>query len=99
MYNQRKSSDRSERSGRAEKFDKAERTGERERRQVKFQVPKGTVIDYKQVNFLQKYVTDRGKIISRRITGISSKEQRAITREVQKARFLGLISIGLRNRT
>lgn len=63
------------------------------RRLAKFSLPKGTTIDYKEVNLLQRYVTERGKILSRRVTGVSAKEQREIARAVRKARYLGLITI------
>lgn len=63
------------------------------RRTAKFHLAKGTKIDYKDMNLLQKYVSDRGKILSRRFTGVSAKEQRAIVREIKKARFLGLLHI------
>ncbi|MFH1360006.1 MAG: 30S ribosomal protein S18 [Candidatus Omnitrophota bacterium] len=58
----------------------------------KFKIAKDTKIDYKDFNLLRKYVTDRGKILSRRISGVTAKQQRAICRELKKSRFLGLIS-------
>ncbi|GEM_PF-73899 len=69
--------------------------GPRERRRpsAKFQLSKGTVIDYKDIALLQKYVSDRGKILSRRVTGISAKEQRAISHAIRRSRFLGLLPI------
>ena len=63
------------------------------KRLAKFSLPKGTKIDYKEVNLLQKYVTERGKILSRRVTGVSAKEQREIARAIRQARYLGLIYI------
>jgi len=50
-------------------------------------------VDYKDINLLQKYITDRGKILSRRVTGVSAKEQRDLVRAIKKARFLGLLTM------
>lgn len=48
-------------------------------------------IDYKDVRTLQRFITDRGKIIPRRITGNCAKHQRALTREIKRARVIGLL--------
>jgi small subunit ribosomal protein S18 len=48
-------------------------------------------IDYKDIRTLQRFVTDRGKIIPRRITGTCAKHQRAVTREIKRARAIALI--------
>lgn len=63
------------------------------RRPTKFHLPKGTKVDYKDMNLLQKYVSDRGKILSRRFTGVTAKEQRDLVRAINKARFLGLLTV------
>ena len=49
------------------------------------------IIDYKNVNLLKKYVSDNGKIISSKITSVSYNKQRKLTREIKKAKILGLI--------
>ena len=49
-------------------------------------------IDYKDVDLLRKFVTDRGKILPRRMTGACAKHQRHIANEVKKARFMALIA-------
>ena len=59
---------------------------------IKFNIPKGMAIDYKNLNLLQKFISDRGKILSRRFTGVSAKEQRDLVRAVKRARFLALLS-------
>lgn len=59
----------------------------------KYVIPADTKIDYKEVNLLQRYVSERGKILSRRVTGISAKAQRALTRAINQARYLGLITV------
>ena len=49
------------------------------------------VIDYKNISLLKKYVSDNGKIISSKITSVSYNKQRKLTREIKKAKILGLI--------
>ena len=49
------------------------------------------VIDYKNVSLLKKYVSDNGKIISTKITSVSYNKQRKLTKEIKKAKILGLI--------
>lgn len=49
------------------------------------------VIDYKDVATLRKFVSDRGKIRSRRITGVSVQEQRLIAKAVKNAREMALL--------
>ena len=49
-------------------------------------------IDYKDVNKLSKFVSDRGKILPRRVTGACAIHQRAVTRAVKKSRVVGLMS-------
>ena len=48
-------------------------------------------IDYKDVKLLQKYVTEQGKIIPKRITGTSSKYQRQLALAVKRARHMALL--------
>lgn len=48
-------------------------------------------IDYKDVNLLKHYVTERGKIIPRRITGATAKHQRMLTRAIKLARQIALL--------
>jgi len=47
--------------------------------------------DYKDIGALNKYVTERGKILSRARTGLCAKHQRAITVETKRARFVALM--------
>ena len=63
-------------------------------RTPRMSIPKGTVIDFKNIAFLQKCLTERGKLFSRRLTSASAKQQRLLTEAVKRARFLGLISVG-----
>ena len=48
-------------------------------------------IDYKDVKLLQRYVSERGKIVPSRITAVSAKKQRELTRAIKRARFLALL--------
>lgn len=48
-------------------------------------------LDYKNIELLQDFVTARGKIIARRITGTCAKHQRALTSAIKRARVLALL--------
>ncbi len=48
-------------------------------------------IDYKEVEYLQRYINEQGKMMPRRVTDVSAKRQRAITRAIKRARHLALI--------
>ena len=48
------------------------------------------VIDYKNISLLKKYITDNRKIISSKISSVSPNKQRVLTREIKKAKILGL---------
>ncbi len=61
---------------------------------AKYQIARDVIIDYKNISLLQKYLNDRGKVIPRRITGVSAKDQRQLVRAIKKARFLALLTIG-----
>ena len=52
---------------------------------------KGKVIDYKDVKMLGHYITERGKIVPSRISGVSQKDQRLWARAIKRARHLGLL--------
>ena len=61
------------------------------KRVCSFCVEKATDIDYKDLNKLRKYVTDRGKILPRRISGNCAKHQRCLTEAIKKARVVALL--------
>ena len=54
-------------------------------------VKNAPVIDYKNVSLLKKYISDNGKIISSKITSVSYNKQKKLTREIKKAKILGLV--------
>lgn len=64
--------------------------GKRRRRQNSY-CPKGKCFDYKDVNTLEGYITETGKIMPRRQTGNCSRCQRELAREVKRARHLALL--------
>ena len=53
--------------------------------------PDVTYIDYKDVNLLRKFISDRGKIRARRVTGVTVQEQRLIANAVKNAREMALL--------
>lgn len=61
------------------------------RRKVCVFCGKTAVIDYKDTNLLKKYVSERGKILPRRITGNCAKHQRELTTAIKRARHLALM--------
>jgi small subunit ribosomal protein S18 len=48
-------------------------------------------VDYKDAELLKKFMTDRGKILPRRLTGASAEQQRKIKRAIRRARVMGLV--------
>ena len=54
-------------------------------------VKNAPIIDYKNIVLLKKYVSDNGKIISSKITSVSFGKQKKLTKEIKKAKILGLI--------
>ena len=49
-------------------------------------------IDYKDIRLLSRYITEKGKIVPSRITGVSRKKQKELSKAIKRARFLSLIS-------
>jgi small subunit ribosomal protein S18 len=48
-------------------------------------------IDYKEADMLRRFITERGKILPRRITGTCAKHQRAISLAIKRARMIALL--------
>jgi small subunit ribosomal protein S18 len=48
-------------------------------------------IDYKDIKLLQRYISERGKIVPSRITAVSNKKQREMANAIKRARFLALL--------
>ena len=54
-------------------------------------VKNAPVIDYKNISLLKKYISENNKILSSKITSVSSGKQKKLTREIKRAKILGLI--------
>lgn len=61
------------------------------RRRKKTPIKPGESIDYKNVGLLRKFISEQGKILSRRVNRLTSKQQRAMTRAIKAARILALL--------
>lgn len=70
---------------------KVRRGGVRRRKKVCVFCGKDNVIDYKDTNKLKRYISERGKILPRRITGNCAKHQRALTVAIKRARHISLM--------
>ncbi len=68
------------------------------KRSVKYVIEKDLQISYKDVDLIRKYLTDRGKIISRRLSGVTAQQQRQISNAIKRARYLGLLPVGAAKR-
>ena len=67
------------------------RGGRRRKKVCVFCASENNVIDYKDTNKLKRYVSERGKILPRRITGNCAKHQRALTVAIKRARHIALM--------
>ncbi len=63
----------------------------RRRKTCPFSGENAPKIDYKDVKLLQRYISERGKIVPSRITAVSAKKQRELAKAVKRARFMALI--------
>lgn len=69
-----------------------QRRGGRRRRKVDFIAANHIdYIDYKDVDLLKRFISERGKILPRRVTGTSAKNQRKLTVAIKRARVMGLL--------
>lgn len=67
------------------------RPGKKRKKVCNFCVEKTESIDFKDVAKLRKYVSERSKILPRRITGICAKHQRELTLAIKRARHIALL--------
>ena len=63
----------------------------RRRKTCPFSAPDAPKIDYKDVQLLSRYISERGKIVPSRITAVSAKKQRELAKAIKRARFLALL--------
>ena len=61
-------------------------------RSCPFTGPNAQTIDYKDVRLLQRFISERGKIMPSRITSVSAPKQRELSKAIKRARFLALLS-------
>jgi small subunit ribosomal protein S18 len=71
------------------------RGGPSRRKVCRFCSEPTTLIDYKNPQLLRSFITDRGKMVPRRISGSCAKHQRAISTAVRRARMLALLPISV----
>ena len=69
-----------------------QRRGGRRRRKVDFIAANHIdYVDYKDVDLLKRFISERGKILPRRVTGTSAKNQRKVAKAIERARIMGLL--------
>ena len=73
------------------KNDTTKRPFFRRKKTCPFSGPNAPKIDYKDVKMLNRYVTERGKIVPSRISAISAIKQRELSKAIKRARFLALM--------
>jgi small subunit ribosomal protein S18 len=74
---------------------KGGRGGASRRKVCRFCSETTTLIDYKNPQLLRSFITDRGKMVPRRISGSCAKHQRAISTAIRRARMLALLPISV----
>lgn len=67
------------------------RGGYRKKKVCQFCADKNKTIGYKDVETLKKYVTERGKILPKRVTGTCAVHQREVTKAIKRARIVALL--------
>ncbi len=65
--------------------------GQRKKKQCPFTAANFGHIDYKDIDTLSKFITERGKILPRRITGVSAYYQRRLAKAIKEARHVALL--------
>jgi len=91
MSDSRESSGREGRDGGRPMGGGARRPFFRRRKSCPFSGPNAPKIDFKDVKLLQRFVSERGKIVPSRITAVSTKRQRELAQAIKRARFLALL--------
>ena len=77
--------------GRGGREDGARRPFFRRKKTCPFSGDNAPKIDYKDVKLLQRYISERGKIVPSRITAVSNKNQRTLANAIKRARFMALL--------
>jgi len=68
----------------------------RRRKRCPFTAAGWKSIDYKDTETLLKFITEHGKILPRRITGVSSRHQRLLTTAIKRARYMALLPFAVK---
>ncbi len=68
----------------------------RRRKSCPFSGADAPVIDYKDTKLLQRFISERGKIVPSRITAVSAKKQRELAKAIKRARFLALLPYSIK---
>ena len=69
----------------------AQRPFFRRRKSCPFSGANSPKIDYKDIKLMQRFVSERGKIVPSRITAVSAKKQRELAKAIKRARHIGLL--------
>ena len=69
----------------------ARRPFTRRKKSCPFSGPNAPVIDYKDTTLLSRFLSERGKIVPSRITAVSAKKQRELSRAIKRARTMALL--------
>ncbi len=77
--------------GRGGREDGAPRPFFRRKKTCPFSGDNAPKIDYKDANLLQRFISERGKIVPARITAVSNKKQRILANAIKRARFMALL--------
>ena len=77
--------------GRGGREDGARRPFFRRKKTCPFSGDNAPKIDYKDVKLLQRFISERGKIVPARITAVSNKKQRILANAIKRARFMSLL--------
>ena len=80
-----------DREGRGGREDGARRPFFRRKKTCPFSGDNAPKIDYKDVKLLQRYISERGKIVPSRITAVCAKKQRELAKAIKRARFMALL--------
>ena len=72
-------------------IEQGQRGFNRRRKSCPLSGPNAPAIDYKDTRLLRRFVSERGKIIPRRISVVSSKKQRELATAIKRARYLALM--------
>ncbi len=68
----------------------------RRKKTCPFSGPNAPKIDYKDTKLLQRYISERGKIVPARITAVCAKKQRELAKAIKRARYLALLPYTIR---